>query len=103
MFDRMMGNKEQPREAFKEKPGSVAIEQTSGGRAVIITINGNGKKLNFTIDDEKPELSDKEQVEDLVSIAVTKATEAAKQHEREETDKQMKYLLPFGFANLFGT
>ncbi len=103
MLDQLMGNMEQSQEALRQKLGSITIEQTSGDGAVTATINGNGEITNLAIDDEKLELSDTEQLEDLVIIAVNKAIVAAKELEKTETTKQMKEMLPPGFGNLFGS
>ena len=102
MLGDMMGNMEEHQKALKEKLSKVSIEKEAGGGAVKVTIDGNKKITALHLNPDAMDWDDKEQVEDLVIIAVNQAIEEAEETAAAETQKLLQDMLPPGFGNMFG-
>ena len=102
MFDQLFGNMQQQQEALKEKLASIVVEEKIEDGAVVITGTGAGEITNVQIDESKLDLSDKEQIEDLVLIAVNNYNAKVKELEQEEMQKLIQEMLPGGLGGMFG-
>lgn len=100
-----MGNMEERQAAMKERLAKIELEAEAGDGAVVVKANGNNEILNVSIDTSKLDMEDKEQLEDLVMVAVNRAIEKAKETAAVEAQKMITEMLPPGmgdFGNLFG-
>ncbi|MCB0663502.1 MAG: YbaB/EbfC family nucleoid-associated protein [Saprospiraceae bacterium] len=105
MFGNLMGNMEERQAAMKERLAKIELEATAGDGAITIQMNGNNEVLNVSIDPSKLDWEDKEQVEDLMMVAVNRAIDKAKEAAAQEAQKMISEMLPPGmgdFGNLFG-
>ena len=105
MFGDLFGNMEERQEAMRERLQQIILEAEAGDGAVKVTATANREITNVSIDKEKIDLADIEQVEDLVMVAVNRVLELSKEKEAEEAQKMLKDMLPpgmGGLSNLFG-
>jgi len=68
--------------------------------------NANREITNISINKEKIDLEDMEQLEDLLTVTVNKALEKATETEAAETQNMMKDMMPpglGGLGDLFGS
>ena len=100
MFGDLMGNMEEQQKELKAKLAEITVEAEAGDGAVKVTANANREIVNISIDKEKLDWEDQEQVEDLVMVAVNRALEKAAEKEAAETQNLIKDLLPPGLDNL---
>ena len=98
----MFGDLEARQKEMQEKLAEMIFETSSGGGAVKVQINGNKEVQNITLDSEKMDISDKEQIEDLVLVAVNEAISLAVKKEQEESAALMQSMLPPGMGDLGG-
>lgn len=105
MFGDMMGNMQKQQEEMQKQLAQIEVSGTAGDGAVQVKANATGQILNIAIDQEKLDWEDKEEVEDLLVIAVNRAIEAAKEKEAAAAQEMMNNMLPGGLgglANMFG-
>ncbi|MFK7932300.1 MAG: YbaB/EbfC family nucleoid-associated protein [Saprospiraceae bacterium] len=105
MFGDMLGNMEKQQAEMQKKLALIEVSGSSGDGAVHVKANATGQILNIAIDPEKLDWEDKEEVEDLLVIAVNRAIEAAKAKEGEAAQSMMNDMLPGGLgglADMFG-
>lgn len=100
MFGNLMGNMEEQQAAMKERLSKIELEAEAGDGAVTVKVNGNNEVLNVSIDASKLDWEDKEQVEDLVMVAVNRAIEKAKEASGREAQKMIADMLPPGMGDL---
>ncbi len=98
----MFGNMEEMQQQMKAKLAVITVEAESGDGAVKVTANGAREVLNISINKEKLDWNDQEEVEDLVTVAVNRALEMATEKEALETQNMMKEMLPPGMGDLSG-
>ena len=101
----MFGDFKEKQEEMARKLAAIIVTAEAGDEAVIVEANANKEITNITINPEKVDLSDKEQVEDLILVAINNALVLAKEKEQEETQNMLQDLLPPGMGdlgNLFG-
>ncbi|MEL6987725.1 MAG: YbaB/EbfC family nucleoid-associated protein [Bacteroidota bacterium] len=96
----MFGDFKEKQEEMLQKLAAITVEAEAGDDAVIVEANANKEIINITIDNTKVDLSDKEQLEDLILIAVNRAIELAKSKEQEATQNMIQDLLPPGMGDL---
>jgi nucleoid-associated protein EbfC len=99
MFENIFGSLEQKQQEMMEKATAIVAESEVGG--VRVTANGNKEIVNITITDPSI-LTDKEQLEDVLMVAVNRALAQAGEQAAEETQKMMSSILPPGLNGLFG-
>lgn len=97
----MLGDLKAKQEGIELKLEGVFVNAVVGEGAVTVTANGNAKITNIAIDKSKIDLSDMEEIEDLVLVAVNRCLELAFAKGQEESQNLMKGLLPPGMDNLF--
>jgi DNA-binding YbaB/EbfC family protein len=102
MFDNLFGNLQRQQEELQQKLAETFVEADAGDGAVTVKAGCDLHIENIKIDPAKLDLSDPEQVEDLVLVAVNEALEKAKQKAAVETNKLLQGMMPPGMGNLGG-
>ncbi|NRB62533.1 MAG: YbaB/EbfC family nucleoid-associated protein [Saprospiraceae bacterium] len=98
----MFGNMEEMQKEMKVKLAAIEVQAEAGDGAVQVSVNANRVVTNIRLDAEKLDLSDTDQLEDLVMVAINRALELAATKEQEEAQGMLKHMLPGGLGNLFG-
>jgi len=94
----MQGQKDE----MKARLANEILEAEVEDGAIRVKVNGNREVLDISIDSEKVDLSDKEQIEDLMVIAINQALELATELEASEAQKMINDMIPPGLGGLFG-
>jgi DNA-binding protein YbaB len=102
MFGNMLGDMESRQKEMKEKLSLIKLKADAGDGAITIECNAGGVIENIILDESKIDLKDKEQMEDLLLIAMNRAMQLIRQTEATEGQKLIKDMLPPGMDNLFG-
>lgn len=102
MLDNLMGNLANKQEEIKKKLKDAIIEADIQDGAIRVKVNADKEILNISIDDQKLDMSDKDQVEDLLITVLNNAMNQAKEKEQELSGSMLGDLLPPGLGNLFG-
>lgn len=101
----MFGDLAGKQEEIKKQLAEIKIEAEAGDGQVLVEANANKEILNIKIDPEKVDLSDLEQLEDLILVAINRAIAKATIEEVAASQKLIQDMLPPGLAglgNLFG-
>jgi DNA-binding YbaB/EbfC family protein len=98
----MFGNMEEMQKQMQAKLAQITVEAEAGDGAVKVSASATRKILNISIDKEKLDWEDSEQVEDLVMVAVNRAIELASEKEAEASQEMIKNMLPPGMDGLSG-
>ena len=98
----MFGNMEEMQKEMKAKLAEITVNGEAGDGAVVVTANANREIINISIDPEKLDMEDKEQLEDLLMVATNRALEQAAAREQEEAQGMLKNILPGGLSGLGG-
>ncbi len=96
MFDNIFGNIQQQQAELQAKLAGIIVEAEAGDGAVTVQAGADQHIENIKIDPSKVALNDREQLEDLVLVAVNRALEMAREKAAAETTKLLKDMLPFG-------
>ncbi len=99
MFDNLFGNLQKQQEELQQKLAEIFVESESGDVAITVTAGADLHIENIKIDASKLDLSDLEQVEDLLVVALNRALELARQKAAIETNKLLEGLLPGGMGD----
>lgn len=100
-----MGDMQAKQEEMKEKLAAIEVVGKDPEGAIIATVNGNKELLNIEINAEKLDLTDAEQLEDFILLAVNNALEKAGLQAEQLSQELVKNMLPGGLGglgNLFG-
>jgi DNA-binding protein YbaB len=99
MFENLLGGMEEKQEAMRQALATQTVTGTADG--IIVTANGNRDIVNIQIDPVLAQAAgaDKEQLEDLLVIAVNRALKAALELEGEAAQKLLQDSLG-GFGGL---
>ena len=100
MLGDLMGNFEEQQKQMQVKLAGITVEAESGDGAVKITANAAREILNVSINKDKIDVSDLEQVEDLLVVAMNRVIELASAKEAEESQKMVSGMLPGGMSGL---
>ena len=100
MFGDLMGNMQEKQAQMKKQLAVIIVEAEAGDGAIKVSANANREITNISIDKNKLDWEDKEQVEDLLLVALNRALEMAAQKEAEETQKMISNMLPPGMGDL---
>jgi DNA-binding YbaB/EbfC family protein len=100
MFGDLLGNIQKQQEELQQKLASILVEAEAGDGAVIVQAGGDQHIENIKIDTSKLDLSDKEQLEDLLVVAINRALEEAKAKAAIETNKLLQGMMPGGLDGL---
>lgn len=98
----LLGNAQKQQEEMKRQLAAMTVEAQASDGAVKVTANGNRQILDISIDKEKLDWDDVEQVQDFVLTAVNRALELAAEKEQAESQKLIQQMLPPGLGGLFG-
>jgi nucleoid-associated protein EbfC len=98
----MFGNMEEMQKEMKAKLAAITVTGEAGDGAVVVTANANREVINISLDPEKLDMEDKEQLEDLLMVATNRALEQAAAQEQEEAQGMLNNILPGGLSGLGG-
>jgi DNA-binding YbaB/EbfC family protein len=103
MFDKILEAQQKAGEV-KQRLEAITVTGTAEGGKATVTANGNKQILAINIDDELVKEADKEQLEELLLIAVNKALEQAENVSQSETAAMAQQMFGGlgGLGNLFG-
>lgn len=102
MFDNLLGNLQKQQEELQHKLAETFVEADAGNGAVTVKAGCDLHIENIKIDPSKLDMTDLEQVEDLVLVAVNEALEAAKKKAAIETNQLLQGMMPPGMGDLGG-
>jgi nucleoid-associated protein EbfC len=97
----MFGQMEEMKKQMQEALTKIIVEAEAGGGLIKIKANAARQILDVTIDPSL-DLSDKEQLEDLILEATNRIIAVAAMKEQEESKAMLGKILPPGMENLFG-
>ena len=100
MFGDLFGDMQEKQEAIREELSETQLEAEAGDGAIKVVVNANREIINISIDQEKLDMADTEQLEDLLTVAVNRALELAQAKEMEMTQNMIKDMLPPGLGGL---
>jgi len=100
MFGDLMGNMEERQKEMKLKLAEITVEAEAGDGAIKVIANANREIINISINKEGLDWEDKEEVEDLMMVAVNRALEMAAEKEAMESQNMIKDMLPPGMGGL---
>ncbi len=96
MFGDIFGNIEQQQREMQEKLALIFVEAEAGDGAVTVKAGADLHIENIKLDPAKLDVSDLEQVEDLLLVAVNRALDEAKAKASIETNKLLQNMMPGG-------
>ncbi|MDB5124896.1 MAG: Nucleoid-associated protein [Mucilaginibacter sp.] len=99
MFDKLMQAQQKAGEVKKRLEGITVSGSAEGGK-ITVTANGNKEIQSVMIDDDFFKDADKDQVEELLVIAINKAMEQADNVSQSEMATMTKEMFG-GLSNLF--
>ncbi len=102
MFDDLLGNFEAQQEQMQQQLASISVNAEAGDGAIHVTANANRTITNIQIDPSKLDLSDTEQLEDLMMVAINRVLEAAAAKEAEASQSLLQKMMPPGMGDLGG-
>ncbi len=97
----MFGGMEEMQKQMQESLASIIVEEQAGGGLLTIKANAARQILDVTISPEL-DLTDKEELEDLILEAVNRVVAAAAAKEQEESQAMLAKMLPGGMGSLGG-
>lgn len=96
MFDDLLGNLQKQQEALQQKLAEIFVEAEAGDGAVVVKAGADLHIENIKLDPSKLDFSDREQLEDLLVVALNRALELARKEAASESGKLLGNLLPGG-------
>lgn len=102
MLDNLFGDMKGKQAEMKERLASEILEVEVDNGSITVKANANREILDIAIDPEKVDLSDLDQLQDLLVIAVNNALDMAAEREASEAEKMIKDIVPPGLGGLFG-
>lgn len=102
MFDNLFGDLQKQQQELQDKLAETFVEADAGDGAVTVKAGCDLHIENIRIDTSKLDMTDAEQVEDLVLVAVNEALDKAKQKAAIETNKLLQGMMPPGMGDLGG-
>ena len=100
MFGDLLNNMQERQKDLRNKLAEITVEAEAGDGAVKIIVNANREIVNISIDKDKLDLDDLEQLEDFLLVATNRALEQAAEKEAAESQRLMQDMLPPGLGNL---
>lgn len=100
MFDKILEAKQKAEEVKKRLDGLTVMGSVEGGK-IKVTANGNKVIQSIMIDDEFLKEADKEELEELLALAVNKALEQAENINQSEMAALSQQMFG-GLGGLFG-
>lgn len=102
MLGNLFGNIEERQEELQKKLEGIELESSVLDGAVVVKGNAKREILDITIDDSKIDLTEIEQLQDLLVTAVNDLILMATEAEKSESEKLINDILPPGLGGLFG-
>ncbi len=96
MFDDLFGNLQKQQEELQQKLAGIQVEAEAGDGAVMVKASADLRISNIKVDSSKLDITDPEQLEDLLLVAVNRALDAAKEKAAAETNKLLGGMMPGG-------
>ncbi len=87
---------------MRRKLAEITVEAEVGDGAIVIKANANREILDISINKEKLDWDDTEQLQDLLLTAINRVLEKATIKEQAEANKMIQDLLPPGMGGMFG-
>lgn len=103
MLDQMFGDFQKKQEEMTKKLSTIIVESDFQDGAIKISANANKQISNIAIDHEKIDVTDKEQLEDCLVVAINEALALAEAKQQEQSQSLLNDMLPGGLSNLFGS
>lgn len=100
MFGNLLGDFEKKQEALQAKLKEIVFDYNFSDGAIIVTANASREILNISINSDKVDLTDKEQVEDMMLEAINRTLQEAAIKEAAEMQQSMNDILPGGLGGL---
>lgn len=96
MFDLInkLGDLKKKMEEAKDRLEKIQVNGTAGDQEIIVTMNGNRKVLDIEIDDHLLFPEKREEVQELLELAMNRALEAADKVNEAEMKSAGRDLLP---------
>jgi len=102
MLENLFGNLQQQQEEMQQKLATIFVEAAAGDGAVTVKAGADMHLENIKIDPAKLDMTDTEQLEDLVLEAVNRALELAREKASVESGKLLQQMMPGGdFGAMF--
>ncbi|MBP7272602.1 MAG: YbaB/EbfC family nucleoid-associated protein [Saprospiraceae bacterium] len=98
----MFGDIEAKQKELQQKLTTITVTADAADGAVTVTANAARAIVNISIDTTKIDVSDKEQLEDLLVVAINNALEKAAIKEASESKKLLSDIMPPGLEGMFG-
>ena len=100
MFDKLMEAQQKAGEV-KKRLDAISVSGSAEGGKITVTVNGNKVVQSVHIDSAFFAGADKEEIEELLAVAINKATEQADNVSQSEMAAMTKDMFG-GFGGLFG-
>jgi len=101
MFDNLFGNLQEKQAEIQQKLATMLVEAEAGDGAVTVQAGADMHIENVKIDPARVDPADREQLEDLLVVAVNRALDLAKAKAAAETQKLLQNMLPLGGMDQF--
>jgi len=102
MFDQMFGDMQKKQEEMKKTLSEIIVKKDIEDGALQVEVNANKEILNISINPEKIDMTNREQLEDLLVVVLNEALEEAEIEQAKASQSLLSDLLPGGMENLFG-
>lgn len=99
MFNNLFDNLQKQQEELKQKLAEILVEAEAGDGAVRVKAGADMHIENIKLDTSKLDMTDTEQLEDLLVVATNRAIELAQQKAAAETQKLLGGMLPGGMGD----
>ena len=102
MFGKLMGNMKDKQEEMKARLANEILEVEVEDGALQVKANANREITDITIDREKINVNEPEQLEDMLVVAINQVLDIAAEREAAEAQSMIKDMMPPGLGGLFG-
>jgi hypothetical protein len=101
MFDDLMKKMQEAQQSVeqsKQKLEHVIVDAEAGGQMIQVSANGNRRIKNISIDEEFLKQAEKEELEDLLLVALNRVLEASDKINEAEMQSAASQIMPPGFG-----
>lgn|SRR5690554_325303 len=102
MLDNLMGDMESHQKRMLEALTSIPLSASSAEGMIRIDGNASGQVTNVQIADSLVKSNDREQIEDLLCVAMNRFYALVKEAEAKESKNMLDDLIPPGMKGMFG-
>jgi len=89
-------------EEMKKTLSQILVKKDIEDGALEVEVNANKEILNISINPNKIDMNNREQLEDLLVVVLNEALEEAEKEQAQASQSLLSDLLPGGMENLFG-